>query len=300
MLAISGGASLAPPPELAGATATRAIASTPRIDKISDLLAGGGVQATVDRARKIDWPAQFRTLGSNYFEFVVQAAPAAYDGNGAAQYYIGRALERCEETNALYQDADDPAQAVSHLAMLPTLREHERQELLDCRQLLTGTAFGALPARSSGYPAAYWKSRAIDNRYPVALVSAALESPTPAAVQILAAALATGDAEAMLLFGWTRADVASADEPAAVVGAAWVLAACISNAANCKSAFDALPIIDCEAEIESVCRERFSAMDELSSRLSAQAFKKAQQLATEIQTDLQSHEASRLIKHLAF
>jgi hypothetical protein len=298
MLAISGGASLAPPPEHGGVAGTP-VADTPRSDKVSNRVVGAGVHVAIDRAHKIDWAARFHALGTNYFEFVAQAAPAAYQGEGAAQYYVGRALDRCEETNALYRDADDPDQAVAHLAMVPALREHEQQELLDCRQLLTGTAFETLPARSGDYPAEYWKSRAIDSRYPAALVSATLESRAPSAVQILAEALATGDAEAMLLFGWSRADTANAEEPAAVLGAAWVLATCNSHAASCTSAGDVPAIIDCEAVIESGCPGRFSAIDALSARLSAQGLEKAHQLATEIQADLRSHEPSRLMKHLA-
>jgi hypothetical protein len=296
VLTLSAEVSRAPSAERGRGVATQAGAGTPRSDKIRNRAV---VRSAIDRAYKTNWAARFRTLGTNYFEFIAQAAPAAYQGDSAAQYYIGRALDRCEETNALYQNADDPDQAVAHLAMVPALREHDRQELLDCRQLLTGTAFKTLPARSGGYPAEYWKSRAVDSRYPAALVAATVESPAPSSVQTLAEALAAGDEEAMLLFGWTRVNAANADEPAAVLGAAWVLAACNSNAASCESAGDLFPITYCETDIEFGCREHFSGIDELSARLSAQDLKRARQLATEIQTDLGSHEPPRLIKYLA-
>src|SRR5713226_8500517 len=74
-----------------------------------------------EQAQQHDWETQFRAVGTNYFEFIRRAAQAAYDGDSAAQYYVGRALARCEETNALYQDADDADQAVSHLAFVPAL-----------------------------------------------------------------------------------------------------------------------------------------------------------------------------------
>ena len=299
LLAISGGVSIAPPPERAGSVGTRAAADTPRHERIVNRIAGGDLRAAIDQAHKIDWAALFHALGTNYFAFIAQAAPSAYQGEGAAQYYIGRALGRCEETNALYRDSDDPDQAVSHLAMVPALRERERQELLDCRQLLTGTPFKTLPARSGGYPAEYWKSRAIDSRYPAALVAATLKSPIPSAVQNLADALATGEADAMLLFGWARVENANAEEPAAILGAAWVLAACSSGPANCESTGDALSFAICKPEIESGCIERFSAADELSARLSARDLEQAHRLALEILTDLKSHEPSRLIRHLS-
>jgi hypothetical protein len=247
------------------------------------------VHAPTDQTHKTDWLAQYHAIGANYFGFVTRAARAAYEGDGEAQYYIGRALTRCEETNALYQDADSADQAVSHLAFSPALLELERQEYLNCSKFRSANPFKDLPERAEGYPADYWRTRAIVSRYPVAIVAAALESPASIAPQVVAAALATGNPEAMLLFGWTQATGDRAHDPASIMGAAWVLAACRSGA-NCGSTNDTLPFFTCRAGIELGCTESYSAMDELMISLSSQELDQAILLANDIQASLQHRD----------
>jgi hypothetical protein len=248
---------------------------------------------------KKDWMAEFHASGSNYFEFLTLAARAGYEGDGAAQYYIGRALTRCEETNALYVDADSADQAVSHMAGFPALLELERQEYLDCSKLLSKNPFEALPERPGGYPADYWRARALETRYPVAMVAAALDSPGQNNSQMIATALATGNGEAMLLFGWSRATTARATESAAVMAAAWVLAACHSGA-NCGPTNDVLPLATCRVEIQLGCTERYTAVDELAATLGSQDLDEASLLAQDIERNIEYHDPGRLMPYLPF
>jgi hypothetical protein len=248
---------------------------------------------------KKDWPAQFHAVRSNYFEFVTEAAQAAYEGDGAAQYYVGHALARCEETNALYQGADSADQAVSHLAFLPALRELERQEYLDCSKFRNESPFKGLPERSGGYPAEYWRFRAVESRYPVAMVAAALDLPGQYTPQVIASALATGNADAMLLFGWSQATAAVATGSAPIMAAAWILAAC-RNGANCGPSNDVLPLGLCSAGIELGCTPRYTAVDEVAASLGSQDLAEANLLATDIEGNLRYRDPARLMKFLPF
>jgi hypothetical protein len=251
------------------------------------------------QANKQDWMAQFHAVRSSYFEFVTVAARAAYEGDGAAQYYIGRALTRCEETNALYRDADSADQAVSHMATFPAFLELERREYLDCGQFRSENPFKDLPRRPGGYPADYWRSRAISSRYPVAIVAAALDSPSEYTPQMIATALATGNADAMLLFGWSQASAANATESAPIMAAAWVMAACRSGA-NCGPTNDVLPLGTCRAGIEVGCTERYTIVDELTASLGSQDLHEANLLAQDIQGSLHYRDPARLLKYLPF
>jgi hypothetical protein len=245
------------------------------------------------------WPTQFHAVGSNYFEFVTEAAQAAYEGDGAAQYYIGRALTRCEETNALYQGADGADQPVAHLAVSPALRELERREYLDCSKFRGESPFKGLPERPGGYPAEYWRSRAVESRYPVAMVAAALDSPGQYPPQVIATALATGNPDAMLLFGWSQASAAKATESAPIMAAAWVLAACRSGA-NCRPTNDVLPFGLCGAGVEFGCTQRYTAVDELTASLGSRDLAEANLLATDIEGSLRYQDPVRLMKYLPF
>ena len=305
-LAISGWAWLRMPPDTAPAAISKrsATAVWPPLGSAGARVAG--VQRT-DTARalangqasKKDWVAQFHAVGSNYFEFVTAAAQAAYDGDGAAQYYIGRALTRCDETNALYRDADSAEQAVSHMASFPALLELERQEYLDCGKFRSENPFKDLPKRPRGYPAEYWRSRAVDSGYPVAVVAAALDSPGQYTPQTIATALATGNTDAMLLFGWSQTTAAKATQSAPIMAAAWVLAACRSGA-NCGPTNDVLPLAPCGAGVELGCTERYTAVDELTATLGSQDLDEANLLAQDIQRSMEYRDPGRLMKYLPF
>jgi hypothetical protein len=311
VLAISGWACFRIPPDHAPPDHAPAAMSKPSAAADRPPLGSAGDRITrvhrtdtiralgLGQANKKDWVAQFHAAGSNYFEFVTAAAQAAYEGDGAAQYYIGRALTRCEETNALYQDADSADQAVSHLAFSPALLELERQEYLDCNKLRSDDAFKGLPERPGGYPAEYWRSRAVESRYPVAMVAAVLDSPGEYPSQVIATALATGNTDAMLLFGWSQATAAKATDTAPIMAAAWVLAACRSGA-DCGPSNDALPLGPCRAGIELGCTERFTAVDELTAGLGSQDLDEAKLLAQDIQGSMQYRDPARLMKYLPF
>jgi hypothetical protein len=188
---------------------------------------------------------------------------------------------------------------VSHLVFSPAFRELERQEYLDCRKFRSNSPFRGLPERPGGYPAEYWRSRAVESRYPVAVVAAALDSPGQDTPQAIATALATGNTEAMLLFGWSQATTAKATNSAPIMGAAWVVAACRSGA-NCGPTNDALPFFTCRAGIELGCTERYTAIDELTASLSPQDFDQAYLLAQDIQRSMQYRDPSQLKKYLPF
>ena len=249
--------------------------------------------------RKQDWVAQFHAARSSYFEFVTLATRVAYEGDGAAQYYIGRALARCEETNALYEDAENADEAVSHLAYSPALLEVEREEYLNCRRFRNEDPFKSLPARQGGYPASYWQSRAVTSQYPVAVVADALDSADSFTPQMVASALATGNPQAMLHFGWTRAGALQTSESASIMAVAWVLAAC-RGGANCSSTNDVLQLSICNADVEPGCAERYTAVDELRARFASEDFERANVLARDIQASLQYRDPDQLKKYLPF
>src|SRR5438477_6132748 len=113
ILAISGWACFRNPPDPAPAAISKPSAAADRpasgsaADRITEVPRGGAARALgLAQAHKKDWSVRFHAVGSNYFEFVTEAVQAAYEGDGAAQYYIAHVLARCEETNALYRDAD--------------------------------------------------------------------------------------------------------------------------------------------------------------------------------------------------
>src|SRR5882724_9129924 len=306
VLAISGWAWLRMPPDTAPAAISKPSATAVWPPPGSAGARVAGVQRT-DTARalangktnKKDWVTQFHAVGSNYFEFVTAAAQAAYRGDGAAQYYIGHALTRCEETNALYRDADNADQAVSHMASFPAFLELERREYLSCEKFRSENPFKDLPKRPGGYPADYWRWRALESRYPVAVVAAALDWPGQYTPQMIATALATGNADAMLLFGWSQAAAANATESAPIMAAAWVIAACHSGA-NCGPTNDVLPLGTCSAGIEVGCTERYTIVDELTTSLGLQDLHEANLLAQDIQGSLHYRDPARLLKYLPF
>ena len=245
------------------------------------------------------WAAQFHSARFDYFEFVTRAAKAAYGGDGEAQYYIGRALAHCEETNALHQNAESTDEALSQLAYSPALLELARQESLRCSRFRRENPFKGLPKRQGGYSTIYWQSHAVAARYPVAVIAAALDSPDSDSPQVIATELATGNPDAMLLFGWTEATANAVSRAAPILATAWVIAACRSGA-NCGSTNDVLPFSVCGAGIELGCTEHYTAGDELVARLGEEEFEQANLLAQDIQASLLYHDAAQLKKYMPF
>jgi len=73
-------------------------------------------------------------------------------------------------------DRRDTDQAVSHLAFSSALLELERREYVNCGKFRSESAFKGLPYRLGGYPADYWRSRAVAGGYPVAIVADAAQT----------------------------------------------------------------------------------------------------------------------------
>jgi hypothetical protein len=283
----------------------RAAISKPAAAGIAHPVVVGNLAAAVHETetvhalpREPDWVAQFHAAGSAHFEFVKRAARAAFEGDGAALYYVGRAVARCEETNALYEHADDADEAVAHLSYAPALLERERQEYLDCRRFRAEDPFKSLPERAGGYPASYWHSRAVATGYPVAMVEAALDSRGDGTPYLIATALATGNPEAMLLFGRTQAALTASSGSGSINAAAWVLAAC-RNGADCSSGNEELGIPTCGSRAEIGCAQGYTAIDELTASLNSQALEQANLLAQDIQASLQQHDPGQLQKYVA-
>ena len=301
MLAISGWAYLSIPPGTAPEVISKPSAAANRgpIDAGDQVTLVHRTDTARASGKEREWEKQFYRAGSNYFEFITRAAQAAYQGDAAAQYYIGRTLARCEETNALYPDADSAEEAMSQLAYSPALLELERREYLNCGRFRNESPFKGLPDRPGGYLADYWQSRAVGSGYPAAVVAAASESPGKYTPQVIATALATGNTEAMLLYGWKQATAGDALESAPILAAAWVLAACRSGA-NCGPTNDVLPLSTCSAGIELGCSERYTVVDELTANLGSQDLERANLFAENIQASLQYRDPGQLLKYLPF
>lgn len=250
-------------------------------------------------SREQDWAAQFHVSGSDYFDWVTRAAQYAYEGDGAAQYYVGRVLARCEETNALYEHADNADDAVSHLAYAPALLEREHQEYLDCRRFRDENPFKSLPERPEGYPASYWQSRAVTTGYPAAMIAAAMTSRDSSAPQVIANALATGNPEAMLLFGRTQLEINGMSASNAINAAAWILAACRIGA-DCSPTNEVLRFSGCSAGVTIGCMERYTAIDELTAGMGSQALGQAKLLAQDIEASLLHHDPVQLKRYVSF
>ena len=181
----------------------------------------------------------------------------------------------------------------------PRYSNWNAQEYLDCGKFRAEDPFKDLPNRPGGYPAEYWRSRAVESRYPVAVVAAALDSPSQYTPQTIATALATGNTDAMLLFGWSQTTAAKATDSAPIMAAAWVLAACRSGA-NCGPTNDVLPLAQCGAGVELGCTERYTAVDELTATLGSQDLDEANLLAQDIQRSMEYRDPGRLMKYLPF
>jgi hypothetical protein len=131
------------------------------------------------------------------------------------------------------------------------------------------------------------------------MVAAALDSPGQYSSQVIATALATGNADAMLLFGWSQATAAKATQSAPIMAAAWVLAACRSGA-NCGPTNDVLPLATCGAGIELGCTQRYTAVDELTASLGSRDLAEANLLAEDIEGSMRYRDPERLMKYLPF
>jgi hypothetical protein len=116
------------------------------------------------------WDKQFKT-SHDYFQFVAQAAQAAYRGDGRAAYYVSRALQQCSLMKASYGNAPDPETALNAaLAASPSwVSDAQRNTFRLCQGFFHGDAFKDLPARPDGYAkSTFWMDIAYQDADPIA------------------------------------------------------------------------------------------------------------------------------------
>ena len=114
--------------------------------------------------------------GSDPFEFIRGLAKSAYDGDGRAQYLVGREYDRCEMTLSLVRKVDgDPEAAIWGFPSWPQeLKERSIAEYRRCIRLMKEDPFAELPPRKGGYPLKYWMQRSAEAGYPLAVAERAL------------------------------------------------------------------------------------------------------------------------------
>jgi hypothetical protein len=167
-------------------------------------------------------------------------ANSAFEGDGRAQYLIGRELDRCEMTLTMIRKMPGDPEAV--IWGMPdswpqTLKERSIAEYRRCARLLKEDPFAGLPPRKGGYTFQYWKQRATESAYPLAVTERTLEQvgrqPADAAVDLkvrdeslraLTKATVSGDPDVALTIGFRQSWF---DDPVQKTTAnAWMLAAC--------------------------------------------------------------------------
>jgi hypothetical protein len=188
------------------------------------------------------------TTGSDPFDFIRGLAKAAYEGDGRAQYLVGRELDRCEMTLSLVRRSDgDPEDIIWGFpdSWPQELKERSIAEYRRCRRLMKEDPFAELPARKGGYPFQYWKQRATESGYPLAVTERALSEssrPSVEAVDVLTKAAMSGDPDVALTIGFRQSTF---DDPVRKTAAsAWMLAACRMGA-DCGANSKVYPFFMC-------------------------------------------------------
>ena len=196
---------------------------------------------------------------SDPFEFIRALAKTAFDGDGRAQYLVGREYDRCEMTLSLVRKMDGDPEAV--IWGFPdswpqTLKERSIAEYRRCIRLMKEDPFAALPPRKGGYSPKYWMQRSAEAGYPLAvaersLAGAVLTSTEDAAavgklsvesVGELTKATMSGDPDVALTIGFRQSWF---DDPARTTAAsAWMLAACRMGA-DCGADSKVYPFFMC-------------------------------------------------------
>jgi hypothetical protein len=219
-----------PPDSAPAATAEPARASSPP-------------RAPDERPPQRDAPAaEVRkvTSGSDPFEFIRGLARSAFNGDGRAQYLVGRELDKCEMTLQLVRKMPGDPEAV--IWGMPdswpqTLKERTIAEYRRCARLMKEDPFAELPPRNGGYPFQYWKQRAVQSGYPLAVTEHTLDllvrTPADSAdalkmrdetMRDLTKATVSGDPDVALTIGLRQSWF---DDPVRTTTAnAWMLAAC--------------------------------------------------------------------------
>jgi hypothetical protein len=183
---------------------------------------------------------------SDPFEFIRGLAKSAFDGDGRAQYLVGREYDKCEMTLSLIRKMDGDPEAV--IWGFPDswpqeLKERSIAEYRRCSRLLKEDPFAELPPRKGGYLPKYWMQRSAEAGYPMAVAERSLSGTVhtpddatdevkaaqagkllPESVDALTKATLSGDPDVALTIGVRQS---SFDDPARrTTASAWMLAAC--------------------------------------------------------------------------
>jgi len=245
--------------------------------------------------------------GSDPFEFIRGLAKSAYDGDGRAQYLLGREYDRCEMTLLLVRKVDgDPETAIWGFpnSWSQTMKERSIAEYRRCIRLMKEDPFVELPPRKGGYPPRYWMQRSAEAGYPLAvaersLVGSLLKPVDEAApgklsvesVDELAKAAMSGDPDVALTIGFRQSWF---DDPVRTTAAsAWMLAACRMGA-DCGADSKIYPFFMCEEPNYPNCDKDLNVELALSIGLSPEKYAEAYAQSQIIEQALRNRDSAAL------
>jgi hypothetical protein len=249
------------------------------------------------------------TASSDPFEFIRGLAKSAYDGDGRAQYLVGREYDKCEMTLSLIRKMDGDPEAV--IWGFPDswpqeLKERSIAEYRRCSRLLKEDPFAELPPRKGGYPPKYWMQRSAEAGYPLAVAERSLtgtvQPPADATDEVKAAqagklrpesvdeltnATLSGDPDVALTIGVRQS---SFDDPARRTAAsAWMLAACRLGA-DCGANSKVYPFYMCYDPDHPNCDKDGSVELAVSISLSPEKYADAYAQSQVIEEALRSRD----------
>lgn len=253
------------------------------------------------------------TDSSDPFEFIRGLAKAAYDGDGRAQYLVGREYDRCEMTLSLLRKMEGDPEAV--IWGFPDswpqeLKERSIAEYRRCKRLLKEDPFAELPARKGGYPHKYWMQRSAEAGYPLAVAERSLAeslsgSPQPEpepdaatvgrlsaqSVDELTKATLSGDPDVALTIGLRQSWYG--DPVRTTVGSAWMLAACRMGA-DCGANSKVYPFFMCYDPQYPNCDKDGSVELNVSMALSPEKYADAYAQSQVIEEALRNRDSAAI------
>lgn len=245
--------------------------------------------------------------GSDPFEFIRGLAKSAYDGDGRAQYLVGREFDRCEMTLSLVRKVDgDPEAAIWGFpdTWPQELKERSIAEYRRCIRLLKEDPFAELPPRKGGYPLKYWMQRSAEAGYPLAVAERALTASLRVAadeatagklsvesVDELTKATMSGDPDVALTIGFRQSGY---DDPVrTTAGSAWMLAACRMGA-DCGADSKVYPFFMCYDPNYPNCDKDVNVELALSTGLSPEKYADAYAQSQVIEQALRNRDSAAL------
>lgn len=253
------------------------------------------------------------TSSSDPFEFVRALAKSAYDGDGRAQFLIGRELDKCEMTLSFLRKREgDPETILWSLSdnWSEEMKQRSVAEYRRCARLLKEDPFAELPPRNGGYPFQYWQQRAAQTDYPLAVTQRTLpqlmlppadgvERPdTPESrkareelLHDLTKATASGDPDVALTIGMRQSWV---EDPAGkTAGSAWMLAACRLGA-DCGADSKVFPMFMCYDPAHPTCDKDFDVPLSVSYGLSPESYAEAYAQSQVVEEALRSKDPATI------